>query len=184
VAGFILIAAVLVAGFAFWRFPAASAVDNWGFSTVARAPHSSVLLGLSRLGSVPALACGSLLAALVAVTRDRRTALACLGGPVVAALLVEWVLKPMVGRRYLDVLSFPSGTVTVVSSLAAAWALAVPRWIRWPVIGIGTVVVVLAIVSVVGLRWHYPTDALAGALLGAGVVLVLDGVLHLVPGGG
>ena len=34
--------------------------------------------------------------------------------------------------------------------------------------------------AVIGLRWHYPSDALAGAAFGVGVVLLVDGVLHLV----
>jgi membrane-associated phospholipid phosphatase len=35
------------------------------------------------------------------------------------------------------------------------------------------------VVAVIGLRWHLPTDALAGVVLGVGVVLLVDGLLHL-----
>ena len=35
------------------------------------------------------------------------------------------------------------------------------------------------VVAVIGLRWHYPTDAVAGAVLGVGAVLLVDGVAHL-----
>jgi len=37
------------------------------------------------------------------------------------------------------------------------------------------------VVSVIGLRWHYPSDALAGAVLGVGVVLLADGLAHRDP---
>jgi membrane-associated phospholipid phosphatase len=46
-------------------------------------------------------------------------------------------------------------------------------------VALGAVVVSLMIVSVIGLRWHYPTDALAGAVLGVGTVLTVDGLVHL-----
>jgi membrane-associated phospholipid phosphatase len=32
----------------------------------------------------------------------------------------------------------------------------------------------------VALRWHYPSDALAGAAFGVGVVLAVDGILQMV----
>jgi membrane-associated phospholipid phosphatase len=35
-------------------------------------------------------------------------------------------------------------------------------------------VTVLAVLSVVALRWHFPTDALAGVAVGVGVVLLTD----------
>ena len=113
------------------------------------------------------------------VGRDRWRALACLAAPALATLVVEWCLKPLVGRRYVGVLTFPSGSVTTVAALAAAWALAVPRWLRWVVIPAVTVVVGAEVWAVVGLRWHYPSDALGGAAFGVGVVLLVDGVLHL-----
>ena len=40
-------------------------------------------------------------------------------------------------------------------------------------------VVGLECMAVVALQWHYPADALAGAVFGAGFVLLADGVLHL-----
>ena len=66
--------------------------------------------------------------------------------------------------------------------MATALAVAAPGWIRPVVIAAGAVVVGLMMVAVVGLRWHYPTDALAGAVLGVGVVLLVDGAVHLVVG--
>ncbi len=43
----------------------------------------------------------------------------------------------------------------------------------------GTLATVAMAVAVTGLRWHYPTDALGGALLGVGIVLLVDGLAHL-----
>ncbi len=36
--------------------------------------------------------------------------------------------------------------------------------------------------AVVALRWHFPTDSLGGAVLGVGLVLVVDALSHLVAG--
>jgi membrane-associated phospholipid phosphatase len=35
------------------------------------------------------------------------------------------------------------------------------------------------VLSVIGLRWHYPSDALAGVVLGVGMLLLIDGTVHL-----
>ncbi len=96
-----------------------------------------------------------------------------------ASLAVEWLLKPVVGRRYMGVLCFPSGSVTVIASTCTALVLAVSRRLRWTAIAVATVIVVSVAVAVIGLRWHYPSDALAGVMFGTGVVLLLDGALHM-----
>jgi len=113
------------------------------------------------------------------VRRDRVRALACVGGPFLANVLVELAFKPLVGRRFEGVLSFPSGNVTDVAAVATAWVLAVPRRGKPLAVLIGAVVSGGMIVAVIGLRWHYPTDALVGAVFGVGMVLTVDGVLHL-----
>ena len=160
------------------RYPGPNALDHWGFSLIHPSLHSSVLIRVTDFGSVPVLAGGSVLAALVVVGRDQRRAVACLIGPPVATLLVQWCIKPLVARHYLQVLTFPSGTMTVAASLAAAWALAVPGWLRWVVVAAGLAAVVLTSVAVLALRWHYPSDVLAGVAFGVGMVLLVDGVLH------
>jgi membrane-associated phospholipid phosphatase len=160
------------------RYPGPNALDNWGFTAVGSSLHSSFLIRVTDLGTVPVLAGGSILAALAVVGRDQRRAVACLIGPAAATLLVQWAMKPLVAREYLQVLTFPSGTITVVASLAAAWALALSGWLRWLVVAVGVGAVTLTSVAVVALRWHYPSDVLAGAAFGVGMVLVVDGVLH------
>jgi membrane-associated phospholipid phosphatase len=159
--------------------PGANALDRWGFDLVAKSPNSAFFIHTTDLGSPAVLVGGCLVGALIVVRRDRMRAVACLLGPLVAAVLVELVLKPLVGRHFEGVLTYPSGTVTDVSAVATAWVVAVPRRARPLVIVVGTVAVVLTAVAVTGLRWHYPTDVLGGIVLGVGTVLLVDGLLHL-----
>jgi len=177
-AGLILVGLTFVAAFIVWLRPGGNIVDRWGFSALPTSPHSTFLLRIADLGGLPLLLGGSTLAAVVVMGVDQRRAIACFCGPLIAAVLVEWVMKPLVGRQYLEVLCFPSGSVAVVAAVSTSWVLAVPRWLRWPVIVAGAALVVLMSVTVVAVRWHYPTDALAGASLAVGVVLLCDGLLH------
>jgi uncharacterized membrane protein YhhN len=57
--------------------------------------------------------------------------------------------------------------------------IAVPRRIRLFVIVIAAFVVGLELMAVVALQWHFPTDALGGVIFGAGLVLFVDGLVHL-----
>ncbi len=131
---------------------------------------------ISDLRSTSVLVAGSILAAVVVVARDRWRALACLVAPAAAVLLTEWVLKPddrpplrrgpqlpvghddhggggghgVRARRPPPVRGRWSS-----SSAPSSWG-----WSAWPSIA---------------LQWHYPTDALAGVVFGAGFVLLVDG---------
>jgi membrane-associated phospholipid phosphatase len=154
-------------------------VDHAGFSLIPRRSSSPLLIQISKVGRPWILVLGTLAAALVAVRSDRARALACAGGPLLADVLVEMAFKPLVGRRFEGVLSFPSGNVADVAAVATAWVLAVPRRGKPLAVLIGAVVTGGMTVAVIGLRWHYPTDALVGAVFGVGTVLTVDGVLHL-----
>jgi len=159
-------------------FPGPTSLDRWGFAAVARSARSTTLIHITELGKPAVLIVGALLAALVAVGRDRPRALSCVTGPLVTVLLVEYVFKPLVGRHFEGVLSYPSGSVADIAALATVWTLAVPRRVR-PVVGaIGALAILSMTVAVIGLRWHYPTDAVGGAVLGVGTVLLVDGILH------
>lgn len=179
-AGAILVVWTVLVGLTLHHRRGATGFDRWGFDLLSPTPHAHNLIRLTQLGDLPVLVVGSVGAALVVVGRDRWRALACLCGPALATVVVEWYLKPLVGRRYAGVLTFPSGSVATVAALAAAWALAVPRQWRWVVIPAVTLVTGAVAWAVVGLRWHYPSDALGGATFGAGLVLLVDGVVHLV----
>ena len=179
-AGCILLTWSLVAAVIVRLVPSPNQLDLWGFTALPAEFHDRALLDVAELRALPVLLLGSVLAALCVVGRDRWRAAACLLGPALAVVLVEWLAKPLVGRRYGGVLDFPSGSVTVVASLATAWVIAVPRRLRWVMTAVGAVAVTVMSVAVIRLRWHYPTDALAAAVFGAGVVLALDGVLQVV----
>jgi membrane-associated phospholipid phosphatase len=180
IAGAILVGLVLLAALWFRARPAQTVVDSWGFSFVHPALDNWWWKNLAELKSLTVLVAGSILAAVVVVSRDRWRALACLTAPVAAVVLTEYFLKPVVDRHYDGVISFPSGTTTAVSALAMVWVLAVPGRFRPVVAVVGAFVVGLECMAVVGLLWHYPTDAVGGAVFGAGVVLLVDGALHLV----
>ena len=124
-AGAILVAGTLVVAFLVHRHPGPDALDQWIFSAVGPAPHSSLLIHVADLGAVPVAVGGSALAAV-----------------------------------------------------ATAWIVAVPGWLRVPVLVVGAGLVAWTSVAVIALRWHYPSDALAGGAFGVGVVLLLDGILH------
>ncbi len=178
-AGACLIGLVVVAALFFRRHPGPVFLDRWGFSLIPPAVHDTLYKRTTELGSVTFLVAGSILAALVVVGRDRLRAAACLVGPGLSVVLVEWLLKPVIARRYAEVLTFPSGTTTVVASVATAWALAVPRRVRPVAVVVGAILIGLECMAVIALQWHFPTDALGGVAVGIGVVLLIDGLLHM-----
>ena len=159
--------------------PAANAFDRWGFDTIGAAPGSAVLVRITDMASPVVLVVATVAAALVALGHDRVRAVACLSGPAAVAVLVELVLKPVVGRHFEGVLSYPSGNVADVAAVATAWTLAVTRRFRLFVVGVGAATTLAMADAVIGLRWHYPSDALGGLVLGVAVVLFVDGLLHL-----
>ncbi len=159
--------------------PAENPLDRWGFTTVGRTPDSGGLVRIVKLGDPLVLVLGTLLATVLVLRRDRLRALACLTGPPLAAVLVELAAKPLVGRHFEGVLSYPSGNVTNVAAVSTALVLAAPPRFRALVVVLGAAATTAMTVAVIGLRWHLPTDALAGAALGVGVVLLVDGVVHL-----
>jgi membrane-associated phospholipid phosphatase len=158
--------------------PGPNAFDRWGFDLIGVAPGSSVLLRITDLASPVVLIGATILAGFVTLRRDRIRAAACLAGPALVAALVEFVIKPAVGRHFEGVLSYPSGNVADTAAVATSWTLAVSgRW-RPAVAALGVAVTLAMAVAVIGLRWHYPSDALGGAVVGVAVVLFVDGALH------
>ncbi len=179
VAGTVLVGLAVLGGVVVGLHPAADLLDRWGFSAVARTPDQGALVRIVKLGDPVVLVLGTLLATALAVRRDRLRALACLCGPPLAAALVELAFKPLVGRHLDGVLSYPSGNVTNVAAVAAALTLATSGRIRVVVGILGALATGAMAAAVTGLRWHFPTDALGGAVFGVGVVLLVDGVFHL-----
>ncbi len=169
-----MVAALLVA-----HHPGATPLDRLGFRVIPPARGSDNLIQVTKLGTPVVLILATVAAALLVLGRDRHRALACVLGPVMVAVLVEYTFKPLVGRDFEGALSYPSGNVADLAAVMTAWVLAVPSRYRALTITAGVVLIGLMVVAVVGLRWHYPSDALAGLVLGVGAVLLLDGALHV-----
>ncbi len=117
-----------------------------------------------------------------------------LNGAVLAAVAVpaavgvnDGLCKPLFHRTYLGVLSYPSGHTATMFALAATVTVllyAPPRPVKARVlrIVIPTAACVLGgvvAVGVIGLRWHYFTDTVAGAAVGIGTVCGLALLLDL-----
>ena len=173
-AGGLLVLAVVVGGLYFMVRPGPAPLDRWAFAAIRPVHHSGLLVAVTRMGSPFVVMAAAAAAFLATLRRNRPRAMALLVGPVLAVAVCDWVIKPVVGRTFADVVSFPSGTVTAIAAIAAVGLLATPDPWRSVVAALGGTITVLACVSVVALRWHYPTDAVAGLALGAGVVLLTD----------
>ena len=101
--------------------------------------------------------------------------------------LNDGLCKPLVHRTDLGTLSYPSGHTATMFALATTIAvlLLVPPWpaeARWWRIAIAAVACVLGgvvAIGVIGLRWHYFTDTVAGAAVGIGTVCALALILDL-----
>ena len=117
-----------------------------------------------------------------------------LNGAVLAATavpvangLVEGLLKPLVHRTYLGNVVYPSGHTAAIFALAATFTvllLVAPSTAEAGALRVlipaaaGAAGVVVAI-GLIGLRFHYFTDTVAGAATGIGTVCGLALVLDL-----
>jgi membrane-associated phospholipid phosphatase len=101
--------------------------------------------------------------------------------------LNDGLLKPLVHRTYLGVLTYPSGHATAVFTLAATVTvllLGAPREgragpSRFLAPAVAGTVAMVVVIALIGLRFHYFTDTVAGAALGIGTVCGLALVLDL-----
>lgn len=112
------------------------------------------------------------------VTRRWEFAVLAITGPGLSVLLVEVLFKPLFDRRYLGGLSYPSGhTVSFVSALTAALlvvlALTAGRSLvlRAFFVASWLVLSIVAMVGLVAMNYHYPTDAVGGFCVAIGAVL-------------
>jgi membrane-associated phospholipid phosphatase len=119
------------------------------------------------------------LAAIFLLSGRRRAAVLAVLGPLVAAGFTEFVLKPLVGRRLLDNLSFPSGHTTAAVSVAVVVVVALlgpsrPSWpaiVRWTASALALLVAAAVATALVGSGYHYATDTVGGFCVAVGVVL-------------
>jgi membrane-associated phospholipid phosphatase len=117
-----------------------------------------------------------------------------LNGAVLAALAVpaavgvnDGLCKPLFHRAYLGVLSYPSGHTATMFALAATVTVLLyapvrpvrARALRTLIPAAACVLGGVVSMGVIGLRWHYFTDTVAGAAMGIGTVCGLALLLDL-----
>jgi membrane-associated phospholipid phosphatase len=112
-----------------------------------------------------------------------------LAGAVLAAVAVpvaiglnEVLLKPLVHRTYLGQITYPSGHTATTFALAATVTLLLlgtRRPLRILIPAVAFVLGCVVAIAVIGLRWHYFTETVAGAAVGIGTVCGLALVLDL-----
>jgi len=153
--------------------------------------HRGLLLWLALPAtSVPAIAisAASAVGCLLA-GRLNGLVLAVTAVPVAAAL-DDALLKPLFHRTYLGQLAFPSGHTTSITAQTAMLAvlLLVPpqrqrtRTARVTLVTTYCVITAAVAAGVIGLRWHYFTDTVAGAAVGVATVCALAFLLDLASG--
>jgi undecaprenyl-diphosphatase len=136
---------------------------------------------------IPTIAISAAIAAGCLVARRPNGAVLAVTAVPAAAGLDDGLLKHLFHRTYLGVLSFPSGHTTSVIGLTATLAilLLVPpqhaktRAVRVAVVATACLISVVVVIGVIGLRFHYFTDTVAGAAVGVGTVLGLALLLDL-----
>lgn len=144
--------------------------------------HRGALAWLAFPGT-PLPAAAVTLILILACLRARRLngVILALAAVPVSTGLDEELIKPLVHRTYLGALAFPSGHTTTATALAATVAVfyfARPTMLK--ALGLAALLAVTCVVAlaVIALRWHYFTDTVAGAAVGAGTVcavtLILD----------
>ena len=149
--------------------------------------HPGLSAWLAFPGSqLPAVALTVVIVVACLLTRRVNGALLAAATVPAAVVVNDGLCKPLFHRTYLGGLSYPSGHTATVFALAATVTVllyAPPRPVKAGVlrIAIPTAACVLGgvvAVGVIGLRWHYFTDTLAGAAVGIGTVcglaLLLD----------
>lgn len=157
-------------------------LDQQLFLAINHLPHNLVfdsaaqfLSGIGKAGLVWFVL--AILLFLQQERRDHRFFLPFLTTGVLSGVLVDFILKPLVGRlrpmvemgalivgNGTDGLAFPSGHATIAWAMAYVLSRYEPRWRRW------LYCLALAIsFSRIYLGVHYPLDVIAGGLLGWGI---------------
>lgn len=148
---------------------------DWIQSNLSSAPIDTVMVGITHLGD-KGLVWLALAALLLARAKTRRQGCAIVLALGLSLLVCNLTLKPFVARlrpfefnSAVSLLiaaprdySFPSGHTA--SSFAAVGALYFTRWRYW---GWAAMLAALVAFSRLYLYVHFPSDVLAGAMLGA-----------------
>jgi membrane-associated phospholipid phosphatase len=177
---------VLVLGAIFAHQTAADRLDHAVDAPVITwlGGHHGLALWLAAPGSqLPAAGLTGLLVIACLLTGRLNGAVLAAAAVPATVVLTDGLCKPLVHRTYLGALSYPSGHTATMFALAATAAVllqprplqprprtAGPRVLRIAVPAAVGVLGCVVAVGVVGLRWHYFTDTVAGAAVGIGTV--------------
>lgn len=180
-AGAALLLAAALTGVFFVHRPGENRLDAFAFGALPASSGSRAFQVIAEIGSARVVVAAAVVAVVATLWRDRRRAAACVLGPLAGLFVTERVAKPLAGRNVypFGAHSYPSGTVTAATAVVTVAVLIAPRALRAPAAVIALGVVALVSTAVIALRWHFATDCLGGAFVGAGAVLVTDGALHL-----
>jgi PAP2 superfamily len=155
-----------------------------GFNALRLERHALHLLGHRNIDhyadmadflAVPVIAAVLIASTLYGALRRVVVRVVVLAGFALLALVLnEQVLKPVVQQRFQGGLSFPSGNVTAVCATAVAmWIALYPvlgREARFATFLFGAAWTFLMSLAVVGAFWHTPLDVIGSILLSVGVV--------------
>jgi membrane-associated phospholipid phosphatase len=150
--------------------------------------HPGLALWLAAPGSqLPAAALSAVIIVACLLTGRLNGAVLAAAAVPAAVGLNDGLCKPLVHRTYLGALSYPSGHTATVFALAATVAVllhaparpAGARALRITILAALCVLGCLVALGVIGLRWHYFTDTVAGAAVGIGTVCALALLLDL-----
>jgi membrane-associated phospholipid phosphatase len=150
--------------------------------------HETAALWLAFPAStIPAAALSAVIViACLLARRANGAVLAALAVPAIAALN-DGLLKHLFHRTYLGLLSYPSGHTATMAGLTATLTVlllipprpARPRAPLWLIPAAACLLTIVVAIGVIGLRWHYLTDTLAGAAEGIATVGALALLLDL-----
>ena len=150
--------------------------------------HPGLAARLAEPGSqLPAAALSAVIVVVCLLNGRLNRALLAAAAVPAAVGVNDGLCKPLFHRTYLGALSYPSGHTATMFALAATVAvlLYVPprpmkaRALRIVIPAATCVLGGVVAVGVIGLRWHYFTDTVAGAAVGIGTVCALALVLDL-----
>ena len=144
--------------------------------------HRGLALRLALPGSlVPAIMISAAIVVVCVLAGRLNGALLALAAVPAAEGVTEYLVKPLVHRTILGGIAYPSGHTTAIVALAATVTvllLGPPRpggaiAARGAILAAAYALVVGVAIGLIGLRWHYFTDTVAGAAVGAGTVCAL-----------
>jgi membrane-associated phospholipid phosphatase len=159
------------------------AIDSWVVRLAS--DHAGQMRWLASLATViPAGGTSLVIVAACLMTGRLKGAILAATAIPVASALCDSLVKPLVRREFL---AYPSGHVTSILALTTMLTVVLilpPRpfvhgRVRLLILAAAGLAAFGVAVAVIALRWHFFTDTIGGAALGAGTVCALTLLLDL-----